>query len=98
MRLLNPGYSGINGSLYYNRGSGTCYKGLKNATVSCNFTSSGLNSTAKSMIENAKYYLGGYNGWSGQEHIQTPVQVYSYERKIKNTKDITFIRRIQRWQ
>ena len=44
-----------------------------------------LTSEAQSMIENAKYYLGGYNGWSGQEHIQTPVQVYSYERKIKNT-------------
>ena len=46
----------------------------------------GLTREAQSMIDNAKYYLGGYNGFvSGQGHTQTPMQMYSYERKIKNT-------------
>ena len=42
------------------------------------------------MIENVKYYLGGYNGWSGQGYTQTSVQMYSYERKIKNTTSNEF--------
>ena len=50
-----------------------------------------LDSTSKSMIRNTKYYLGGYNGWtSGQGYTQTSVQMYSYERKIKNTTSNEF--------
>ena len=58
MRLLNPGYESesINNSLYWNRGSGTCYAGYSNRTTTCDFTSSGLTSEAKSMIEGAKWY------------------------------------------
>ena len=42
-----------------------------------------LDSTSKSMIGQTKYYLGGYNGLvSGQGYTQTPIQMYSYERKI----------------
>ena len=51
----------------------------------------GLTSEAQSMIGNAKYYLGGYNGMvSGQGYTQTSVQMYSYERKIKNTTSNEF--------
>ncbi|MBD9098144.1 hypothetical protein EGP98_00860, partial [bacterium] len=59
--LLNPGHE-INsyvGSLYWNRKSGYCYFGKNNDTTSCNFTSTGLTDTAKSMIGDAKWYLGG---------------------------------------
>ena len=42
-----------------------------------------LTSEAQSMISNAKYYLGGFNGGTS---TTTPVAMYSYERKIKNTK------------
>ena len=58
MRLLNPGYENenINNSLYWNRGSGTCYEGYSNATTSCDFSDTGLTEEAKSMIEDAKWY------------------------------------------
>ena len=47
----------------------------------------GLAGEAQSMIGNAKYYLGGYDGRisSGQGFSQTSIDMYSYERKIKNT-------------
>ena len=46
---------------------------------------------SKNMIDNAKYYLGGYYGWvSGQGYTQTSVQMYSYERKIQNTTSNEF--------
>ena len=67
MMLLNPGYETPNspiyeyeGSLYYNGKSGTCYFGSSGATVSCDFTNTGLQSTeAKEMIGNAVWKLGG---------------------------------------
>lgn len=60
MRLLNPGYESesINNSLYWNRGSGTCYNNYNNATISCDFISTGLTSEAKQMIEDAFWYTG----------------------------------------
>ena len=67
MMLLNPGYETPNspiyeyeGSLYYNGKSGTCYSGSSGATVSCDFTDTGLKSVeAKSMIDDAVWNLGG---------------------------------------
>ena len=47
-------------TLYYNSTSGTCYNSGGNASTTCNFTSTGLDSEARSMIENVIYYLGGY--------------------------------------
>ena len=60
MKLLNGGYENesVGGSLYYNRGSGTCYSGYDNATVNCDFSESGLSDEAKSMISKAVWYLG----------------------------------------
>ena len=64
MMLLNPGYEEISdlyayeGSLYWNRKSGTCYTGTSSSTTSCDFTSTGLTSQAKSKIDKVKYYLG----------------------------------------
>ena len=59
--LLNPGHDSetYGGSLYWNRKSGTCYAGSGNVTTSCDFTSTGLTDKAKSMIGDAKWYLGG---------------------------------------
>ena len=45
--------------LYYNSTSGTCYNGQNNASTTCDFTSTGLDSTARSMVDNAVYHLGG---------------------------------------
>ena len=60
MRLLNPGYENesINNSLYYNRTNGKCYNNRNNVSTSCDFSSTGLTSDAKSMIDTVKYYTG----------------------------------------
>ena len=44
-----------------------------------------LDSTAQTMIETAKYYLGGY-----KSSLITSVDMYNYERKIKNTTSNEF--------
>jgi hypothetical protein len=87
MKLLNPGYetntdlnsSGssitVNNSLYWTKESGTCYNDSSNVTTTCNFTTTGLGTTAKSMIDKAKYYIGGWNSSS-----TTTTQFYTYER------------------
>lgn len=46
-------------TIYYNKISGTCYNFLNNASVACDFSSNGLGSTAKSMIDNVVWNLGG---------------------------------------
>ena len=60
MKLLNGGYENesVGGSLYYNKGSGTCYSGYDNATVSCDFSENGLSDEAKSMTSKVVWYLG----------------------------------------
>ena len=63
MKLLNPGHESesVGGSLYYNSKSGTCYNGKNNATVSCNFTSTGIkNDTTRNMIADTTYNTGGH--------------------------------------
>ena len=73
MKLLNPSTvyttdSNDNGngqSLYWNKTSGTCFSGENNATTSCDFTSTGLTSQAKSQIDKVKYYLGGSSTYQG---------------------------------
>ena len=61
MKLLNSGYENeeVGGSLYYNKGSGTCYRGYNNGTVSCDFSKNGLSDEAISMISKVVWYLGG---------------------------------------
>ena len=49
-----------------------------------------LDSTSQSMIGNTKYYLGGKNPTSNYGYTDTPLQFYSYERKIQNTKSNEF--------
>ena len=63
MRLFNPGYEGesVNNSLYWTSGSGTCYNGQSNATTSCNFTNTGLSTTAKKYVVDQTLYLGGFD-------------------------------------
>lgn len=83
MMLLNPGYETANspiyeyeGSLYYNAKSGICYAGDNNATISCDFTSTGLqNDTTRNMIENVVWHLGGTISSE-----RTTIEYYSYER------------------
>ena len=84
MKLLNPrdyykvdsNDNNLGQSLYYNSASGKCYSGQNNATVDCDFTSTGIkNDITKNLISNTTYYLGGLAGNSIY-----PNEVYDYER------------------
>ena len=68
--LLNPGHESetYGGSLYWNRKSGTCYYGSSNGTTSCDFTSTGLTNEAKTMIGDAKWYLGGTSDYTSSSN------------------------------
>ena len=63
-------------TLYYNSTSGICYNGSNNASTTCDFTSTGLDSTARSMIDNAVYYLGSIYSITGLYADD----YYNYER------------------
>ena len=49
-----------------------------------------LDSTSQNMIGNTKYYLGGKNVTDNNGYVDTPLQFYSYERKIQNTTSNEF--------
>ena len=76
--LLNPGHESETngGSLYWNRKSGNCYSGQNNTTTSCDFTSTGLTDSSRSMIGDAKWYLG----CSSTYKDVTPPMFYTRER------------------
>ena len=90
--LLNPSHEGesIGGSLYWNSGSGMCYSGQNNATISCDLTTTGLKEEARNMIGNAVWYLG-----SGNESI-IPINLYTYERStiVHNKYDTSWIGKV----
>ena len=84
MKLLNPSDyyttdsndNNLGQGLYYNSASGKCYSGQNNATVDCDFTSTGIkNDTTRNMIAETTYNLGGWNNNSVY-----PNQIYEYER------------------
>ena len=84
MKLLNPSDyytvdsndNNLGQSLYYNSASGKCYRGKNNATVDCDFTSTGIkNEETRNMIAETTYNLGGWNSSSVY-----PNQIYKYER------------------
>ena len=64
MRLLNPGFEGesVNNSLYWNKGTGTVYFGLENATTpDVSFSNTGLTANERSLIDTATWYTGAYD-------------------------------------
>ena len=84
MKLLNPrdyykvdsNDNNLGQSLYYNSASGKCYSGQNNATVDCDFTSTGIkNDETRNMIAETTYNLGGWNSNSVYSN-----QIYEYER------------------
>ena len=84
MKLLNPkdyyttdiNDNGLGQSLYYNSGSGKCFSGQNNATVDCDFSSTGIkNDTTRNMISEIIWNLGGWKGTTLYSD-----QIYGYER------------------
>ncbi len=55
----------LNNGPYWNRTSGTCPSGLNGATTSCDFSSIGLTSDAKVLIDDAIWNLGGSSKITG---------------------------------
>ena len=70
---------------YYNDWTGATLQTELNTTYL-----NSLDSTSKSMIGNTKYYLGGKETYYNNGLAYTPLQFYSYERKIKNTTSNEF--------
>ena len=79
--LLNPGHESesVGGSLYWNSGSGECYRGPDNATTACDFTTTGLKEEARNMIGDSLWYLGGTSSYSSASNGLAS-HFYSYER------------------
>ena len=84
MKLLNPSDyytidsndNNLGQNLYYNSSSGKCYSDFNNATVDCDFTSTGIkNDITRNMIVETTYNLGGWNSSSVY-----PNEIYEYER------------------
>jgi len=84
------------GNKYWNTtqvASTSTYNNWTGATLNTELNTTYLNSldsTSQSMIGNTKYYLGGKNPTSNYGYTDTPLQFYSYERKIQNTKSNEF--------
>ena len=79
------------GNKYWNTGQSN--KWARPATLNTELNTTYLNSldsTSKSMIGQAKYYLGGKTPTSNNGYADTPLQFYSYERKTKNTTSNEF--------
>ena len=105
MKLLNPGYeenlaedaSGntmpgtyANNSLYWNKGTGNCYTSTKNAYTTCDFSTTGLSESAKTMIDKHTWNLGS-NGENnvGASGNGLASKFYEYERSNNNGKICT---------
>ncbi len=68
----------LNNGGYYNRTSGTCYNNWNNATVACDFSSTGLTNEAKEKIDTVTWNTGS-NGTTAYDNISTP-EFYNLER------------------
>ena len=91
MKLLNPNtvYSGtpaIGGSLYWNRGSGSCYNNSNERNTTCNFTSSGISEEAKNKIVKVRWNTGTFATYNTSEW--TAKTTYEAERGSHNGKEL----------
>ena len=76
----------LNNGAYWNRTSGTCYKGTNNSTTSCNFSSNGLTSNAKNLIENAVWNTGTVDGSTNTSSNTNAITFYTSERSNNTGK------------
>ena len=68
----------LNSGTYYNRTTGSYYNNSTSAS-NVDFTSTGLTNTAKAMIGDAKWYLGGTSNYTSSSNGLAS-HFYSYER------------------
>ena len=55
----------LNTGAYWNQTTGDCPYGTDGATIFCDFTTNGLNSEAKALIDTAVWNLGGHSSYKG---------------------------------
>ena len=73
----------VNNSLYWSSGAGNCYNNASNGYTTCDFTNSGLKSSAKNMIDNHMWYLGALSSTDLTFNVK---QIYDLERANINGK------------
>ena len=90
MKLLNPGYESVGGSLYYNNSSGNCYSSNNNATKACDFTTTGIKANLKNLVGNTLWNTGtnGTNDYTSASNGLAS-HFFSYERSNNNGKICT---------
>ena len=76
----------LNNGAYWNRTSGTCYNVTNNSTTSCNFSSNGLTSAAKNLIENAVWNTGTVDGSTNTHTNTNAITFYTSERSNNTGK------------
>ena len=79
----------VNNSLYWNRGTGNCYNNSSNRYTTCDFSTTGLTETAKSIIASTTWNLGsqGENDvWTSENGLGLASKFYEYERSNNNGK------------
>ena len=76
----------LNSGAYWNRTSGTCYNGTNNSTTTCNFSSNGLTSDAKNLIENAVWNTGTVDGSTNTNSNTNAITFYTSERSSNTGK------------
>ena len=91
MKLLNPDYESesVGGSLYYNSKSGTCYNKQNNATIACDFTSSGLKTNLKNLVGNTLWNTGTNDGVTYTDQSIITSKFYELERSNNTGKICT---------
>lgn len=70
----------MNNGPYYNRTSGNCSSGANNATTTCDFSSIGLTSEAKNMIDTITWNVGSMN----EDETKTLNVASYYEKERSN--------------
>ncbi|HIQ93966.1 TPA: hypothetical protein IAB29_02370 [Candidatus Ventrenecus stercoripullorum] len=69
----------LNSGAYYNRTTGMCSMNISGTMEACDFSSNGLTSEAKTMIDNAVWNLGGTASYTANSN-GLAVHFYGYER------------------
>ena len=84
MKLLNAGYDNeiADGSLYWNSGSGICFKANGASGIDCDFTDKGLTDAGKSMITDALWNT------SFVDNNANGLELYNKERSGNTVIDI----------
>lgn len=99
MKTLNPNYDqnqtinnygqtfNANNSIYWNKSTGLCSLGNANDLKNCNYSQNGLKDSAKELIDDAVWYLGGTEFNTYKNDYGFLADIYKNERGTKVFKN-----------